>query len=81
MTKTNAVRLVEQAGISFRCTEYAYDEQGRLVQEKTSYVGSDFYVITSYSDFDDWGNWRRSEIQDHLGTPYTFSLRRFSYFD
>lgn len=62
-------------------TEYAYDEQGRLVQEKTSYVGSDFYVITSYSDFDDWGNWRRSEIQDHLGTPYTFSLRRFSYFD
>ena len=27
MTKTNAIRLVEQAGISFRCTEYAYDEQ------------------------------------------------------
>ena len=26
MTKTNAVRLVEQAGIPFRCTEYTYDE-------------------------------------------------------
>ena len=25
MTKTNAVRLIEQAKISFRCTEYAYD--------------------------------------------------------
>lgn len=26
MTKTNAVRLIEQAGISFRLTQYAYDE-------------------------------------------------------
>lgn len=26
MTKTNAVRLVEQAGLPYRCTEYAYDE-------------------------------------------------------
>ena len=26
MTKTNAVRLIEQAKIPFRCTEYAYDE-------------------------------------------------------
>lgn len=26
MTKTNAVRLIEQAGISHRCTEYAFDE-------------------------------------------------------
>ena len=25
MTKTNAVRLIEQANISFRCTEYTYD--------------------------------------------------------
>jgi len=27
MTKTNAVRLIEQAKISHRCTEYSYDEQ------------------------------------------------------
>ena len=27
MTKTNAIRLVEQAGIFHRCTEYDYDEQ------------------------------------------------------
>lgn len=26
MTKTNAVRLVEQAGIAHRCAEYAFDE-------------------------------------------------------
>lgn len=26
MTKTNAVRLIEQAKLSFRCTEYEYDE-------------------------------------------------------
>ena len=26
MTKTNAMRLLEQAGIPFRCCEYAYDE-------------------------------------------------------
>lgn len=26
MTKTNAVRLIEQAKISYRCTEYSYDE-------------------------------------------------------
>jgi len=27
MTKTNAVRLIEQAGLPFRCTEYDYDER------------------------------------------------------
>ena len=27
MTKTNAMRLIEQAKIPHRCTEYAYDEQ------------------------------------------------------
>ena len=27
MTKTNAVRLIEQAKIPYRCTEYAYDEK------------------------------------------------------
>ena len=27
MTKTNAVRLIEQAGRPFRCTEYDYDER------------------------------------------------------
>ena len=26
MTKTNAVRLVEQAGLSYRCTQYDFDE-------------------------------------------------------
>lgn len=62
-------------------TEYAYDSDGRLASEKTGYVGTDFYVITTYSDYDPWGNWRRSEIRDQDGLPYTFSLRRFSYFD
>ena len=27
MTKTNAVRLIEQAKIPYRCTEYSYDEK------------------------------------------------------
>ena len=62
-------------------TEYAYDSDGRLASEKTGYVGTDFYVITTYSDYDPWGNWCRSEIRDQGGVPYTFSLRRFSYFD
>ena len=26
MTKTNAMRLIEQAGIEYRCTQYDYDE-------------------------------------------------------
>ena len=37
MTKTNAMRLLEQAGISFTAQEYSYDENnldGKLIPEK-----------------------------------------------
>ena len=33
MTKTNAMRLLDAAGITYRTTEYEYDEQGNILKE------------------------------------------------
>lgn len=39
MTKTNAVRLVEQAKIPYRCTEYEYDEKDLSGLHAASAIG------------------------------------------
>lgn len=61
-------------------TTWIYDEQGRPIQEETGYVGTGFSVVTTYSDFDEFGNWRRSEVRDHSGLPFRVSFRRFTYY-
>lgn len=39
MSKTNAIRLIEQAGLPFRCTSYDYDESDLSGMKAASEIG------------------------------------------